>query len=177
MVCQINCDRIEVVKSVWKGDMSMQSKVIKIGEKAIDIKEPMINPVRWQRNATIAGCFRHPSFCGAPGMVRTGRRWPDFVWRPGIPYILCRYACPENLQSIGHTTMIFNNWDDERLETSIYLTPYVLPAITDGTTITYKKKDWRWVPWKELRVEERNPGIGCRGSKDGFWTTNSWLSC
>ncbi|MEI2802143.1 MAG: PTS glucitol/sorbitol transporter subunit IIA [Trichococcus flocculiformis] len=28
-----------------------------------------------------------------------------------------------NLQSIGHTTMIFKNWDEERLETSIYLMP------------------------------------------------------
>ena len=119
----------------------MQSKVIQIGEKAIDIKEPMI--ILFDDSATpplqevsVIHRFVEPQEWFE---LADGDRilFDDQEYR--ISYVGSHVL--KNLQSIGHTTMIFKNWDEERLETSIYLTPYVLPAITDGTTITYKKKD------------------------------------
>ncbi|HEX5351623.1 MAG TPA: PTS glucitol/sorbitol transporter subunit IIA [Trichococcus sp.] len=119
----------------------MQSKVIQIGEKAIDIKEPMI--ILFDDSATpplqevsVIHRFVEPQEWFE---LEDGDRilFDDQEYR--ISYVGTHVL--KNLKSIGHTTMIFNNWDDERLETSIYLTPYILPTITDGTTITYKKKD------------------------------------
>jgi PTS system glucitol/sorbitol-specific IIA component len=119
----------------------MQSRVIQIGEKAIDIKEPMI--ILFDESATeplqlvsVIHRFVEP------------REWFDLEDGDRILFDEQEYRISyigthvlNNLQALGHTTMIFKNWDEERLETSIYLTPHILPTITDGTTITYRKKD------------------------------------
>ena len=119
----------------------MQSKVVQIGEKAIDSKELMI--ILFDESATeplqevsVIHRFVEPQDWFE---LTDGDRilFNDQEYR--ISYIGSHVL--KNLQSIGHTTMIFKNWEEERLETSIYLTPYILPTITDGTTITYKKKD------------------------------------
>ena len=115
----------------------MQSKVIQIGEKAIDIKEPMIilfddSATPTLQEVSVIHRFVEPQEWFE---LEDGDRilFDDQEYR--ISYVGTHVL--KNLQSIGHTTMIFKNWDDERLETSIYLTPYILPTITDGTTITY----------------------------------------
>jgi len=119
----------------------MQSKVIQIGEKAIDIKEPMIilfddSATEPLQQVSVIHRFIEP------------QEWFELAGGDRVLFDEQEYRISyignhvlRNLQSIGHTTMIFKNWDEERLETSIYLTPHILPTITDGTIISYRKKD------------------------------------
>lgn len=119
----------------------MKSKVVHIGPNAIDEKEPIL--VLFGEDAT-------PAIKNVSVLQKFEKDTDFFDLKSGdqlsfggqiydIQHV--GQNVNANLHSIGHITLIFKEFNQERyLETSVYLHPYNVPAITKGMQIEYISK-------------------------------------
>lgn len=122
----------------------MQSTVIQIGKDAIDKDDPVI--ILFDETATEA-LQKVSVIQRFEETDQQEEQWTDLRRGDAVLFDEQEYTVAfigssvhENLRSLGHTTFIFKNEGETPLDTSIYLAPYKLPAVMDGTTITYKTK-------------------------------------
>ena len=90
-----------------------EAKIIRIGAKATDHKEPIL------------------LFFGEGG---------DKILFGDTTYYIT-YVGPyanQNLQSIEHVSFVFSDEPKEKMASSVYLTPTKVPTITTGMKITYQ---------------------------------------
>ncbi len=118
----------------------MQSTVIRIGKDAIDKDDRMVilfgeTATEALQNVSVIQRFEQND-------PWTELRRGDAILFDEQEYTIAFIGSSvhENLRSLGHTTFIFKSEGEAPLDTSVYLAPYTMPAITDGTTITYKTK-------------------------------------
>lgn len=120
--------------------MKIQTKIQKIGAQAISEKDPMIILFGEEATESIAEV----------AVLQTWNKAEEVTLKDGdaLEFGSEHYQIDfvgklanENLNSIGHVTLIFEDVPDEdKLANGLYLTPHQLPNLTVGETITYIQK-------------------------------------
>ena len=119
----------------------MKSKIICIGEKAIDPKEPIL--IFFGNEATPA--IKDVSILQEmeKGHSFTLSTDDQIVFGDQV-YTIEHVGEHVNasFQSLEHLTLVFKEFDAEHyLETTIYLSPYKIPHVAEGMEINYLSKD------------------------------------
>lgn len=119
----------------------MKSTIIHIGKDAIDEKEPILVLFGEEASSAIKNVSILQSFKEAYQTITLNEK--DQIIFGDQVYTVEHVGenVNSNLQSLGHVTLVFKEFNQENfLETSVYVSPYRLPKLSEKMEIQYISK-------------------------------------
>lgn len=118
------------------------SKVTAIGANALDPTDPLVILFGESATAALRDVAVIQQFDDPKAQVALTIAVGDQVVIDGQTYAVKRVGqlANQNLQTIGHVSLIFDQIPDQPMENALYLEPKVKPQLAVGSTITYITK-------------------------------------
>ncbi|WP_125709466.1 PTS glucitol/sorbitol transporter subunit IIA [Lacticaseibacillus porcinae] len=118
------------------------SKVTAIGTHALDPADPLVILFGVSATAALRDVAVIQEFADADAQLALTVAVGDQVQIDELSYVVQRVGklANQNLQTIGHVSLIFDQIPDQPMENALYLEPKVKPTIKVGSTITYLTK-------------------------------------
>lgn len=131
------CGIIPIIKRMLGGKRYMQQgKILKVGEQAVDKEENILiffgeNITEGLRPYSVVQSIDEPEKIE----LSVGDKILFGQQEYQVTYV--GRLVNQNLQTIQHTSFVFSDEPQDKLTSSVYLTPAKLPDISAGMTITY----------------------------------------
>ncbi|GMA47800.1 PTS glucitol/sorbitol transporter subunit IIA [Tetragenococcus muriaticus] len=113
-----------------------KAKILQIGEQAVDDEENIL--IFFGENVTEGlRPYSVVQSIDSPEKIELSVGDKVFFGQQEYQVTYVGHLVNQNLQTIQHTSFVFSDQPQEKLTSSIYLTPARLPDISTGMTITY----------------------------------------
>jgi PTS system glucitol/sorbitol-specific IIA component len=118
------------------------SKVTAIGANALDPADPLVILFGESATPALRGVAVIQQFDDPKAQLALTVAVGDHVEIDSVSYVVERVGklANQNLQTIGHVSLIFDQIPDQPMENALYLKPEVKPQLAVGSTITYLTK-------------------------------------